>query len=242
MKKEITIKESRAGKITAKKDVVAVEKNMELVLNRETRVSLSISPREFKEFTYGFLYSSAFITSENDVTKLEIREERIDVTLELKRDPDQILSLGSSGGRHIEFTSRGEGKPFRETFIPSFEKLFPLFEEFTGKSAVFTETGGVHSAAVGDGESITFFSEDIGRHNAVDKVIGKAFLKKIDFSRHLLLLSGRISSEIVKKSFHAGLSTIVSRSAPTSLAIEKAKKNNMLIIGFLRGNRFNIYT
>lgn len=242
MKKEITIKESRAGKTTEKKDVVAVEKNMEMILNGKTRVSLSISPREFREFTYGFLFSSGFITSGNDVKKLHIREDRIEVTLELKRDADHILSLGSSGGRHIEFTSNREEKPFQERFIPPFEKLFPLFEEFTGKSAVFAETGGVHSAAVGDGETITFFSEDIGRHNAVDKVIGKAFLQKIAFSRHFLLLSGRISSEIVKKSFYAGFSTIVSRSAPTSLAIEKAKKNNMLIIGFLRGNRFNIYT
>jgi FdhD protein len=242
MKKEITIKEYKAGKTAEKKDLVVVEKNMELILNGKTRISLSISPREFREFTYGFLLSSGFITSENDVKKLHIGEESIDVSLELKRDAGYILSLGSSGGRHIEVTQGEAEKPFQARMIPQFDKLFPLFEEFTGKSVVFAETGGVHSAAVCDGQTIVFFAEDIGRHNAVDKVIGKALLKKIDFAGHFLMLSGRISGEIVKKSFYAGFSTIVSRSAPTSMAIEKAKENNMLIIGFLRGNRFNIYT
>jgi len=76
----------------------------------------------------------------------------------------------------------------------------------------------------------------------VDKVIGKALLAKIDFSNYFFMLSGRISAEMVLKCLNAGSPSIVSRSAPTSLAIEKAKKNGMSIFGFLRGNRFNRYT
>jgi FdhD protein len=241
MKREFEIKEFRAGKTTRKSDFVAVEKNMEMTLNGETRISFSISPCELREFAYGFLFTSGFITSENDVEELYVGKEKIAVILEQKRDLGGILSLGSSGGRYIEFTADREKKPFQVKLVPDFEKLFSLFEEFAGKSIIFARTGGVHSAAISDGHSIKFFSEDIGRHNAVDKVIGKAFLEKIDFSGHFLLLSGRISSEMVKKSFYAGLSTIISRAAPTSLAIESAIEKNMSLIGFLRGKRFNIY-
>jgi FdhD protein len=242
MKKEIKIKEFKSGETKEKYDYVAVEKNIEMVLNGETRISLSISPLELKEFTYGFLFSSGFITSENHVKGLRISKEKIKVTIERKRDPKDILSLGSSGGRYIRSPSDQARKPFGSKLIPRHEKLLPLFAEFSGKSVIFAETGGVHSAALSDGLSIKFFSEDIGRHNAVDKVIGKALLAKIDFSCHFFMLSGRISSEIVQKCFHAGCPTIVSRSASTSLAVERARENNMSIFGFLRGNKFNIYT
>lgn len=242
MKEKIKIKEFRSGKTTGKNDFVVVEKNIKMEMNGEIRISLSISPCELREFTYGFLFSLGLITSENDVKKLYIGKKKIVVTLKQRRNMGEILCLGSSGGRHIDFTADIEKKPFQVKLIPDFEKLFPLFEEFAGQSIIFAETGGVHSAAISDGHSINFFAEDIGRHNAVDKVIGKAFLEKIDFSAYFLLLSGRISSEMVKKSFNAGLSTIVSRAAPTSLAIEGAKEKNMSIFGFLRGKRFNIYT
>jgi len=242
MKKEIKLKEFKSGEITEKTDFVAVEKNIELVLNEETRISLAISPLELKEFTYGFLLSSGFITSQNHVKNLRIGSEKIEVTIEHKREPGEILSLGSSGGRYIQSPSDQAKKSSGAKLIPQYETLFPLFEEFSGKSVIFAETGGVHSAALSDGRSIKFFSEDIGRHNAVDKVIGKALLAKIDFSRHFFMLSGRISSEMVQKCFNAGSPTIVSRSAATSLAVERAKEKNMSIFGFLRGNRFNMYT
>jgi len=107
---------------------------------------------------------------------------------------------------------------------------------------VFTLTGGVHAAAISDGKNILFFSEDIGRHNAVDKVIGKTFLNGINFSITILLSSGRISLEIVKKAITAGIPVVLSRSAPTSLAIQTASVKNLTLIGFLRGKRFNIYS
>ncbi|MCK4764579.1 MAG: formate dehydrogenase accessory sulfurtransferase FdhD [Candidatus Aminicenantes bacterium] len=242
MKKEITIKAFKNGVSKEKKDFVVIEKNMEIILNEKTRISLAISPADLREFTFGFLFSSGFISSEKDVKELHIDDDKIEVSLEQKKDLGEILSLGSSGGRHIESGQDGEESPFREKLVPDADKLLSLFAEFADRSVVFTETGGVHSAAVCDGETIKFFAEDIGRHNAVDKVIGSALLAKIDFAAHFLLLSGRISSEMVKKAFAAGLPTIVSRAAPTSLALEKARRHNMTIIGFLRGSRFNLYT
>jgi len=132
--------------------------------------------------------------------------------------------------------------PFPSKLIPNLPSLPALFQEFNKQSVVFQQTGGVHSAAISDGKEVLFFTEDIGRHNALDKTIGKALLKEVELGDYFLLTSGRVSGEITKKCFYAGVPTIVSHSAPTSMALERASQFNMTIIGFLRGQRFNIYT
>jgi len=114
--------------------------------------------------------------------------------------------------------------------------------KFSKSSELFTETGGVHSAAISDGKEILVFREDIGRHNAVDKVIGSLVLAGITLSDKILLTSGRISSEIITKVIYAGVPVIISKSAPTQKAIEYAIKENITLIGFARGNSFNIYS
>ncbi|ODA43390.1 Formate dehydrogenase chain D [Thermodesulfovibrio sp. N1] len=122
------------------------------------------------------------------------------------------------------------------------EKLFTLFKDFQTNSLLFKKTGCIHAAGLADENNILFIAEDVGRHNAVDKVIGWALLNKISFKRKIMLVSGRISSEMVLKTAKWKIPMIVSRTAPTSLAVELADKVNLTIIGFLRGNRFNIYT
>jgi FdhD protein len=117
-----------------------------------------------------------------------------------------------------------------------------LQSEFQRKSVLFRETGGVHSAALANGEAIRIFMADIGRHNAIDKVIGKALLSGLNLADLVMLTSGRISSEIVLKVAHCGTPILVSRSAPTDRAVEMAKQVNLTVIGFARGSRMNIYS
>ena len=99
-----------------------------------------------------------------------------------------------------------------------------------------------HSAALSDGKDILFFSEDIGRHNAVDRLFGRALLERLDYSSKMLLTTGRISSEIVSKVARRNVGLLVSRSAPTSSAIELAGRLNITLVGFVRGERMNVYT
>ena len=110
------------------------------------------------------------------------------------------------------------------------------------KALLFKSTGGVHSAAIAERDQILFYSEDIGRHNAVDKIVGECILKDISLEDKILLTSGRISSEIVIKGAKLGLPLIVSRSAPTSLAVELARETGITLVGFARGKRLNIYS
>ena len=122
------------------------------------------------------------------------------------------------------------------------EKLFSLFKIFQEESVLYRTTGCIHASALANENEILFIAEDVGRHNAVDKVIGWALLNKIPFEGKIIIVSGRISSEMALKTAKWKIPIIVSRTAPTSLAVEISEKAGLTVIGFLRGNRFNIYT
>jgi FdhD protein len=107
---------------------------------------------------------------------------------------------------------------------------------------LFLDTGGVHSCALSDGNQMLLFEDDIGRHNALDKVLGAAMMHGMSLKDKVILTSGRISTEILAKVARRGIPAIISRSAPTGAAIEQARALNMSLIGFARGRNFNVYT
>lgn len=122
------------------------------------------------------------------------------------------------------------------------EDLIRIINKFNKSSDIFLSTGGVHSASLSDGKGILLFHEDVGRHNAIDKVIGEAFVKDICLLDKLIITSGRISSEMLIKASKREIPMIVSRSAPTDLAINLGKQLGITIVGFARGKRMNIYS
>ena len=117
-----------------------------------------------------------------------------------------------------------------------------MMHDFQGSSPEFQDTGGVHSAALADGSRILHVREDIGRHNAVDKLIGAAIIKGMSLQDKIVLSSGRISSDIVLKIRKTAISTIVSRSAPTNQAVNHARAADITLVGFARGKRMNVYS
>lgn len=119
--------------------------------------------------------------------------------------------------------------------------LLEIINQLDASSYTFQRTGGVHSAGLADNQKLLFRFEDIGRHNAVDKVIGQAFLEQIDLRDKCLLLSGRIAGEILLKTACNGIPVILSRSAPTLLAVETAERLGLTVVGFARGQKFNLY-
>jgi FdhD protein len=121
-------------------------------------------------------------------------------------------------------------------------EILKLVGAVQDKALLFKSTGGVHSAALAERDKLLFYNEDIGRHNAVDKIVGQCILKNISLEDKILLTSGRISSEIVIKGAKLGLPIIVSRSAPTSLAVALARETGITLVGFARGKRLNIYS
>jgi FdhD protein len=151
-----------------------------------------------------------------------------------------VITSGCIGG--ITFPKRATLQKTDDTFTISAARLKEIFRDFQKLSGLHQLTGCVHSAGLSDGESMLCIAEDIGRHNAVDKVIGFAILEEIPFAGKIMLASGRLSSEIVAKCGRWGIPIVGSRTSPTSLALEIAEKCGVTVAGFIRGDRFNVYT
>lgn len=230
-------------------DFVTAEVPLTIEVNQKEMVTLLCSPIDLKDLVLGFLYTSGFIRKPADLKKIIIDQQRwkADVEIDPSLFPGKLLfkRLYTSGcGKGIIFynplTSINRRLSSKSTF-PG-KNIIELMKKFQKSSPEFKQTGGVHSAALCDREKILVLADDIGRHNALDKVIGKALLSKIEFDDKMALITGRISSEILFKIQHCGIPAIASSSAPTDQAVKLAKKADITLVGFVRGNRLNVYS
>jgi FdhD protein len=232
-------------------DKVASEIGFSLNVNGRQVVTLLCTPAELDAMAIGFLLSEGILKGRESLLDAQVDENTFTVSVTLANLPDDIektfhkKTITSGCGRGITFTDTADLKdlPPNKTILRiSMEEIQKLMQEFRAISKLFLETGGVHSAALADRERIHLFAEDIGRHNAVDKLIGKAFLAGIPVADKILLSSGRISGEIMTKVIRNKIPVIISRTAPTCMSITYAEDHGVTLIGFARGYRMNIYT
>ena len=232
-------------------DEVASELPVRLILNNEQLVTLLCTPSELEELAVGFLLSEGILREKTSLRRITVEEDPLTVRVELSdlpRDWEKMFekrTISSGCGSGITFTSfkmEHERRIKVADHLMSLDDIRRLLTAFRNISSLYLETGGVHSAALSDGRDILLFSEDIGRHNAVDKVIGYALLEDIPLSGKIMLASGRLSSEIVSKCARCGIPVIISRAAPTSLSVQIAESSGLTLIGFARGDRMNIYS
>ncbi len=232
-------------------DLVAAELPVTLVVNSERLVTLLCTPNELKELAIGFLLSEGILRDRTSLKKLEIDEQEPAVRIDLDGLPADYSqqfekrTISSGCGKGITFTNYSLYADKRiepSGRLMSLGDIRELLKIFRNISSLYLETGGVHSAALSDGKKILFFSEDIGRHNAVDKLIGKAFLESISVENKILITSGRVTSEIVTKAGRNRFPILISRAAPSCMAISYAEDMGITLIGFARGDRMNIYT
>jgi len=225
-------------------DYIVIEKKVRVSVNGKEVISLYCTPSMIKELIIGFFLTEGIIKGEFCAEKINIKYgEDIMVDIPVEGDistEGMTITSGCIGG--ITFPQKRVFGVIKDAFSIDAGILKTLFKEFQQRSEIFRLTGGVHSAALSDGEKILVFAEDIGRHNAIDKIIGYSILEKIPFAGKLILVSGRLSSEIVSKCSRWGIPIVASRAAPTNLAIEIAETSGITLIGFVRGERMNIYT
>lgn len=232
------------------KDVVIEEIPLTIYLNDKELLTLSCSPGDLKELSVGFLFSAGIIHKINEVKNIVIDNQKwiSHITLENDDVSSELLfkRLYTSGcGRGAIFYNVLDlvhNKQLSNNFEISKDKIFELMKCFEKKSVTYRKTGGVHSAALSDGRDILIFKEDIGRHNAIDKVIGKALIENLSMKDLVILTSGRISSDVMFKTQKMGSCLIISRSAPTDQAVKLARSWNVTLVGFARGQRMNVYT
>jgi FdhD protein len=232
-------------------DEVASELPVRLVLNDQQLVTLLCTPSELKELAVGFLLSEGLLRERSAIRRLEFIESDAAILIELSDLPAdwgkmfEKRTISSGCGKGITFSSYRMGMDSRIDVtgqIVSLKGIRNLLNDFRTLSKLYLATGGVHSAALSDGKDLLFFSEDIGRHNAVDKLIGKAFLQSVPVENKVLLTSGRVTSEIVTKAGRNRIPVLISRAAPSCMAISYAEDMGITLVGFARGDRMNIYT
>jgi FdhD protein len=248
------------------RDVVAAEEPMELRLGGVPFSVIMRTPGADVDLAAGFLLAEGVITSADElgviehcrdpeVTDEDSRENIVNVTLAgaaLERMPARIAgrrqvtmtsACGLCGRREIaELRATAPAITSREAIRRHVVAFLP--ERLRARQAAFDETGGLHAAALFTAEGdLQLLAEDVGRHNAVDKVIGRMLLlDRLPLAESALFVSGRTSYEIVQKAFLAGVPIVASVSAPSSLAIDLAREAGITLLGFVRGDRFNIYT
>jgi FdhD protein len=247
------------GSLEYQHDELTIEEPLEIRIDKRTIATTMRTPGHDEELAAGFLLSEGVIRTSDQIGKFSRpdaarnRENILVVNLangtKIKLNATQRLGTISSScglcGKESIDAIRQSFPPIRSTsFRIKVETLLSLPQLLREHQSDFARTGGIHAAGIFDTDGKALIvREDIGRHNAADKAIGRAFLDgKLPLDRHVLLVSGRASFEIMQKALAAGISIVASVSAPSSLAMEFARESNQTLVGFLRPPSFNIYS
>jgi len=248
------------GRVQRKEDYLAVEEPLEIRIGDQPLSVTMRTPGDDVELAAGFLFTEGLIQRREQIVSLESNREsdepsrgnvvRVRIAPECAIDAEKMQrhffaasSCGICGKASIDSVRSRTLQPPNPAFRVNPETLLVLPDLLRGSQAVFGRTGGLHAAAlVAAKGNLIVVREDIGRHNAVDKVIGWALREdRLPLSDSLLLVSGRGGFEIVQKAIVAGLPVVASVSAPSSLAVKLARELRLTLVGFLRGRRFVIY-
>lgn len=255
MVRQVEISKIDLSTATTKKitDYVAEETPIHLFINNSFWATILCSPTNLRELAVGHLLSEGIIKSIDEIEDITLKEKENTCTVQLKPSVkvDDRIKISRLYARVITSVC-GSGSPYQyigktphvesNLKVPA-KVIFDSVNQLNFKAEGFRQTGGLHVAAIckADG-SMVALAEDVGRHNAVDKVIGMAALGKIDFGGCFLVLSGRISGDVVFKAAKVGLPIVASLSAALSSGITTAETSNVTLAGFVRGKRLNVYT
>jgi len=249
--KELNIIQFNSGEKSVKKDFIVKEIPFTILVNGQEIVTLLCSPDKLEYLAVGFLLSEGLIKSDTQIKSVNLGKDghyanvELDGDFQVPQDFFQKRLISSGCGRGSSFYNPRDAldyEPINSDIQISYKQVTDLMRQFQEKSSLFKKTGGVHSAALCNLGEIEIFTEDIGRHNAIDKIFGQCLLKGISTEDKVILTSGRISSEILIKVAKGKIPIIISRAAPTDLAVGLAEKMRVTLIGFVRGKRMNIYT
>jgi FdhD protein len=241
------------AKAEKKTDYVAEESPIHLFVNTTFWVTILCTPTNIKELAIGHLLSEGILKSIDEVEEVTLKEAenacyvklkssvKVEDRIKLSRLHARVIVSACGAGSPYQYIGKN---PFVESNLTVNAKvIFDSVNQLNFKAEGFRQTGGLHVAAIYKSDGLLVaLAEDVGRHNAVDKVIGMAALNRIDFETCFLALSGRISGDVAFKAAKVGLPIIASLSAALSSGITTAKDSNVTLAGFVRGKRLNVYT
>ncbi|MBC9910129.1 formate dehydrogenase accessory sulfurtransferase FdhD [Chitinophaga varians] len=257
------IKRVTAAGVTDTEDILAAEEPLEIRLEhgpthnrRQQNVAVTMrTPGQDEELATGFLFTEGIIpgaaavkqvilteTPGGSLATVLLREQIVPFLDKSQRHFQATAACGMCGKSSIENIHTGVNVSQSARRTPG-QWISQLPERLRAQQALFRHTGGLHAAAlVDDTGQILLLREDIGRHNAVDKIIGAALAQQLPLQQSLLLLSGRAGFELIQKAAMAGIPIIAAIGAPSSMAVKMAAEWNITLIGFLKEDRYNQYT
>jgi len=257
--KEILVSrmDAAAKRVERKTDCVAEETPLHVFLNRTHYVTILCLPTALKELAVGHLLSEGVLKSVNEIRQIRLgKAGQCEVRLKPNVDVEKRVSVSQPFTRLVlsacgspdywplsKLVDRLEFHKLRLGFTVKAKVIIESVRRLNSLAETFRKTGGVHIAALysPSGELITY-AEDVGRHNAADKVIGTAALKKLDFSKVFLASSGRLTGDIVLKAARMRIPIVASMTAALNSGVEAAQRTGVTLIGFVRGTRMNVYT
>lgn len=267
--KQTSIKKVSDSGIESKPDLLAIEEPLEIrigfgSMHDRQQKSLSVTmrtPGHDFELACGFLFTEGIIQNFNQIESVKYCEDRgkqeqkenivrVELKPEVKIDFEKLQrhfyttsSCGVCGKTSIDAV-KVNCEAISDSFKISSEMIHTFPDKQRKAQQVFEHTGGLHASALFDaGGNLILLREDVGRHNALDKIVGAMLFKnEIPLSNYILLVSGRASFELVQKAAVAGIPVLAAVGAPSSLAVQLAKDVNMTLLGFVRDQRFNIYS
>ncbi len=265
-KTKTRVRTVEGGKVRVRPDTLATEEPMEIRLlaggSRQTVAVTMRTPGADFELAAGFLYGEGIVKSSDDIARisycvdsdLDAEQQYNIVNVELRGNREYDLRplerhfyttsacgvCGKASLEQLELRGCPVVGPGPEI---SAEKIYALPEKLREAQGLFDATGGLHAAALFDEDgNLIALREDVGRHNATDKLVGWALLEgRLPLSDHIVMVSGRSSFEILQKCLTAGVPFVCAISAPSSLAVDVAREFGMTLVGFLREKRFNVY-
>lgn len=227
------------GKITDVTENVVKDSTITLTINNKIKRSLSAIEDSLKEFAVGYLFNEHMVKTLEDIEKIEIDGNKINVEINdtLLKTKETVLCSDSAGGWRSKINNI---EPVTSNFQVKSDELIERIEELKNNAQIWQATGGTHVAGIVYKDNF-IVKEDVSRHVAVDKVIGYGILHDYDLSNCYVIYSGRMPADMVIKIVRAGIPVLASNAAPAYSGCETAKKGNVTLVGFLRGQRFNVY-
>lgn len=232
-------------------DEIAIEAPVNIFVNEEYVITLLSTPQMQKELALGWLFTENVLQSVDQIARISITQDTVKVTTRHPIEAQKLQAVsvsrllttacGLSTRKFFQVISQRDKTPIQLEYRVQADQL-PTLMEYLNQSQLFHTTGGVHAAALFHEHQLLAVAEDVGRHNAVDKVIGAGIQVGLDFSKSILVSSGRQPADMVLKAARMGIPIVVSRAAPIRSGIIAAENTGVTLVCFLRDHRMNVYT
>ncbi|MFH0748897.1 MAG: formate dehydrogenase accessory sulfurtransferase FdhD [Candidatus Bathyarchaeota archaeon] len=253
---EITYLRVDTGQRELRVDFVAVEEPLHLIIGQEHYVTILSTPFQKRELVIGHLITEGMLKKLDEIKEIRISAEKCEITLRSDVKIKERLALTVPFQRVIasacatpeewplyKLIDRLKIPKVTSSITVAAKIIAESTKKFSNASTIHSKTGGVHAAAIHrqDGEVIAF-AEDVGRHNAIDKAVGIAVTNHCDLAESFLVSTGRVTGDIALKAARTAIPIVASLAAAVNSGIEVAQRTELTLIGFVRGNRMNIYT